>query len=66
MPDDLRAISTLLAKQVLCRDCLALKTDLARWQVEDAIERLGGMVNTSEHLSTCSACRKRTVVYTLK
>ena len=65
MPDDLRAIAALLTGQTLCRDCLALKTDLHRWQVDDAIERLGAMVATSPHVEICGSCRKRSVVYTL-
>jgi hypothetical protein len=65
VPDDLRAVAALLGGQTMCRDCLAQKTDLPRWKVDDAIQRLGAMVKTSEQITQCDSCRKLAVVYTL-
>ena len=65
MPDELRAVAAVLAGQSLCRDCVSLKTELPRWTVEDAIQRLGMMVKTSEQVTACAACRKLAIVYTL-
>jgi hypothetical protein len=65
VPDDLRAVAAVLTGQQLCRDCVVLKTDLLRWQVDDAIQRLGTMIVTSSRMEPCGNCRKQALVYRL-
>ena len=65
MSDDLPAVAALLSEFPVCADCLATKTGLVRWQVDEVIRRLGESIRTAPTVSACRYCRKLTVVYTL-
>jgi hypothetical protein len=65
--DDLDAplLASLIRDAVLCGDCLARKTGVPRWRVDDAARRIAEKVEITTEFGRCEACLRDAVVHRL-
>jgi hypothetical protein len=58
-------LASLITDASLCGDCIARKAGIPRWRVDDAMSRVGRVIQTIAAISRCDACLKETVVHRL-